>query len=548
MDKSAWVVMRASEDRQILADALASGGLAVRAIDNLDTAFEALAADCPLLVIFEGCDWQRGHQLLQAACDSGRQRRFPCIVAARDLTLAMIEKWLEAGAADYVTLPTTRQLARARIVSVLSLEQQCRKTAEAEHRAECALRLKQEFLRNLSHELRTPLTAVRGTVDALLNDGDLKSAPATRLEMLRLLDSNVDAFTARTDSLMQLAQLDAGCLEISLRPAMTLELLAAARDQLQRQAVVKGLQYSIAFHGPVPKTIQTDSLRFKQVLHEVIHNALKFTSHGSIHVECRLLANHCPTLWQVDVIDTGTGMTCEELRRLFHPFTQADTSATRQFGGLGIGLTITKRLLNMLGGDIHIQSTPGQGTTVSLTLETGPLDGVATLSPEAALALLEGPAKSSPTPPSTHEPTRLAGRILLAEDSPDSQQLISFLLRRAGAEVTTVDDGQHAFDAAIESVSNGSPFDLILMDMQMPILDGYRATELLRSRGYTYPIVALTAHSQPGERESCLAAGCDDYFTKPIDRKSLLSLASAYCRGSEGNSPRLPSLQSQPVA
>jgi CheY-like chemotaxis protein len=232
------------------------------------------------------------------------------------------------------------------------------------------------------------------------------------------------------------------------------------------------------------------------------------------------------------VIDTGIGMSGEQIALLFQPFTQADASTSRRFGGSGLGLTISKRLANLLGGDIRVQSQPGHASTFSLTIDPGPLDGVPMLVDPAEAALESvGRRKASHT-----KTPRLNGRVLLAEDGPDNQRLIAFLLRKAGAKVTIAENGQAAIDAVVAATSSSDetgsecaePFDVILMDMQMPVLDGYAATQQLRSMGYGGPIIALTAHAMIQDRQKCLDAGCDDYLPKPVDRSNLLETVSRH--------------------
>jgi len=227
-----------------------------------------------------------------------------------------------------------------------------------------------------------------------------------------------------------------------------------------------------------------------------------------------------------DIVDTGIGMTHEQIERIFRPFSQADTSTSRRFGGSGLGLTISKRLAEKLGGDIAVETSPGVGSRFSVTIETGSLEGVAMLhsSPEATIDQAESKT--------TKHTTELNYRLLLVEDGIDNQRLISFLLRKVGAEVTIAENGQLGFEAAMAAEAEGCPFDVILMDMQMPVLDGYSATRKLRSHGYEKPIIALTAHAMSSDREKCLAAGCDDYTTKPIHRAVLLELIACHARES----------------
>ncbi len=199
---------------------------------------------------------------------------------------------------------------------------------------------------------------------------------------------------------------------------------------------------------------------------------------------------------------------------LFQPFSQVDMSTRRRFGGTGLGLAISRRLAVMLGGDITVSSVPGKGSRFSITIDTGPLDGI---------KLVDRPSQvAQPSSPDSIENINLNCRILLAEDGPDNQRLIAFILRKAGAEVALAENGQEALDLALEAQQENRPFDVVLMDMQMPIMDGYQATRNLRNAGYTKSIVALTAQAMLGDYKRCINAGCDGYLTKPINRSELL--------------------------
>jgi CheY-like chemotaxis protein len=214
-------------------------------------------------------------------------------------------------------------------------------------------------------------------------------------------------------------------------------------------------------------------------------------------------------------------LTDEQIADLFKPFSQADATTTRRFGGTGLGLAISKRLSRELAGDIVVTSTPGKGSTFSRSVATGPLHEVNLLAHTT-----EGQLPASSRTEVACATTRLDCRVLLAEDGPDNQRLISFLLRKAVATVVVADNGQVAYDAALAAQGAGNPFDVILMDMQMPVMDGYEATSRLRAAGYTRPIVAFTAHAMSTDREKCLRVGCDDYFTKPVDRAKLIQMVA----------------------
>jgi CheY-like chemotaxis protein len=298
------------------------------------------------------------------------------------------------------------------------------------------------------------------------------------------------------------------------------------------RADAKGLSFKLQYNGETPATIQSDHTRLRQILINLIGNAIKFTETGSVHLVTRLIDDGDEPYLQFDVIDTGRGMTEEQKSKLFQPFMQADTSTTRKFGGTGLGLTISKRFAELLGGDITVAATEmGVGSTFRATVTTGPLDDVRMLDDSMSATVVADTANKV----TQVFPSSLQGcRILLAEDGPDNQQLISFILKKAGADVTIVENGQIAIDKVREARITGASFDVILMDMQMPVLDGYGATRQLRQEDYTGPIIALTAHAMAEDRQKCIDAGCDDYSTKPIDRTKLIAMIKSVLPKSRG--------------
>lgn len=251
---------------------------------------------------------------------------------------------------------------------------------------------------------------------------------------------------------------------------------------------------------------------------------IKFTEVGKVQVVAHLLdaESEEPRL-QIEVTDSGIGISKQHMSRLFQPFSQGDSSSTRKHGGTGLGLAISKRLAQKLGGDIRVKSNVGEGCTFTVTVTTGPLD-------RTELVVATADAFPAASPRSVPQAAASIGdcRVLLAEDGPDNQRLIAFLLRKTGAEVVVVDNGRSACNLALSAQDEGLPFDVILMDMQMPVMDGYDATSELRKKGYAGPIIALTAHAMSTDRDKCLQTGCDDYMTKPIDRERLTTLIGHY--------------------
>ena len=250
----------------------------------------------------------------------------------------------------------------------------------------------------------------------------------------------------------------------------------------------------------------------KQVLINLIGNAIKFTEAGSVELQVEFDTEARRVAFTV--ADTGIGMTREQAARVLEPFQQADTSTTRRFGGTGLGITISRRLAELMGGVVEIVETaPGVGTKIRFMFPVE-LDANSNRAFAGKTPIATGP-----------QPTlALRGRILLAEDGADNQRLIRMLLTRAGAEVDVVENGAQAFEAVQAADARGRPYHLVLMDMQMPQMDGYTATRKLRAAGQSLPVVALTAHAMAGDREKCLSAGCDDYATKPVQRAPLLRM------------------------
>jgi two-component system, sensor histidine kinase and response regulator len=386
---------------------------------------------------------------------------------------------------------------------------------------------KSEFLANMSHEIRTPMTAILGYGDLIGEGcpGQCTYGGGELREALGTIRRNGKHLLEIINDILDLSKIEAEKIVVEQIACSPHEIVAEVASLVRVRAEAKQLAFHLEFSGRIPETVQTDPLRVRQILINLLGNAIKFTESGSVRLRTRLSAEEGPPQLQFDVIDTGTGMTPAQIARIFQPFSQADTSTTRRFGGTGLGLTISRRLARLLGGDVLlVESQTGRGTHFRATLLAGPLEGVRMIEgasiTEAFLAQPQTASKT-PSPAAPHQP--LNGlRILLAEDGPDNQRLIAYVLMKAGANVTVVENGKLAVEATLAARDQNTPFNVILMDMQMPEMDGYEAASLLRRKGYTGPIVALTAHAMASARQGCLNAGCDDYASKPIDREQLL--------------------------
>ncbi len=374
---------------------------------------------------------------------------------------------------------------------------------------------KSAFLANMSHEIRTPMTAILGFTELLLDDSQTE---AQRREHLRTITANGNHLLSLINDILDLSKIEAGKMTLELIGCSPLDILRQVEAMMNLRAKEKGLALRLEPVFPLPRAILTDPGRLRQILVNFAGNAIKFTESGSVRLA--ILYDEARGELRFAVGDTGIGMSGEVLAKLFQPFTQADESTARRFGGTGLGLTISRRLAEMLGGRIDVASEPGKGTTFTLLLPVGRISAAKLIF--ESVAPQPAPSGGSAALPSASPATSLAGlRILVAEDGPDNQRLIKHILEKAGAEVTMVADGRAAL-AAI-SARGAPPFDVALLDMQMPEMDGYEAARALRRQGCDLPIVALTAHAMTGDREKCLEAGCDDFATKPLDRPLLLA-------------------------
>jgi signal transduction histidine kinase/CheY-like chemotaxis protein/HPt (histidine-containing phosphotransfer) domain-containing protein len=386
----------------------------------------------------------------------------------------------------------------------------------ARDKADEANRAKTSFLANMSHEIRTPMNAILGYADLMLTPSQTMS---DRINCLQVVRRNARHLMDLINDILDISKIEAEKMTVEKIDCDIAQITAEVASMLRPEAIGKHLMLAVEFDGSIPAHIQTDPLRLKQVLMNLTGNAIKFTEHGEVRLKVSVEQFPGGSLARFDVSDTGIGLKPQQIRRLFQPFVQADDSMTRKYGGTGLGLVISKRLAIYMGGDLSVESEAGKGSMFSFWVDGGSLEGVTMRQGlcESMLALDQmAPAE---------EQIIVDGRILLAEDGMDNQQLLSLYLTAAGAEVVIANNGRVALDLV-----RSQKFDLVLMDMQMPELDGYAATSELRRLGYDLPIIAITAHAMAGDRARCLEIGCTDYITKPVDKELFLRTVSSYLR------------------
>ena len=367
-------------------------------------------------------------------------------------------------------------------------------------------RRKDEFLANMSHEIRSPLTGIMGYADILLT----KAKDPEDIHCLNTIKECGDHLVEIVNDVLDLAKIEAGKLVLDIRSVSVHSILREVQNLMDVRAGQKKLPLSLRYEGPLPGSIRTDRTRLRQILINLVSNAIKFTERGRVEMVARLAGDES---FEVEVIDTGIGIAPEHQQNLFRPFSQVDATSTREHGGTGLGLAITKRLVEMLGGAISCKSEPGRGSVFRVTLPVG--------SEEAAGSRKGSFFARGEVRPKDHSLENR--RVLVVDDRNEICQLISHYIREAGGRAEAAPSGQSAL-AALEAAAASEPFDAMILDIHMPGMDGYQVARTLRARGYPTPIIAVTADAMIGDRDKCLEAGCDDYLTKPIDRQTLLEL------------------------
>ena len=390
---------------------------------------------------------------------------------------------------------------------------------EARVAAQTATEMKSQFLANMSHEIRTPLTAVIGYADTMLEQN---VSEEDRNHTARRILNNGKHLLHVINDVLDISKIEAGQLSMEMLSISQLKLIMDVEWLIGSAIREEGLDFNVIYEFPLPEHIETDPTRLKQVLLNLLGNARKFTSEGSISLIVRYLEDKKQMCYEVS--DTGIGMTPEEQSKLFKAFSQADESTTRQFGGTGLGLCISRQLAQMLGGDLKCESVKGRGSRFTVTIDANVTSETRFIDSLDESTTQQDFLKHREVP-------SLAGDVLLAEDNPDNQRLISMYIRNTGAEVEVVGNGQEAVEHAV-----ARQYDLIIMDMQMPVMGGAEAVKWLRDIGNRTPIAMLTANAMKEEKDRCVGLGASEFLTKPIDKQAFYNVLERYLNASgEGN-------------
>ena len=405
------------------------------------------------------------------------------------------------------------------------LEEQTARANDMAQQANLANVAKSEFLANMSHEIRTPLTAILGYADILRDERSIQSDEVRGMAAVETIRRAGEHLLGVINDILDLSKIEAGKVVVE-RIETSLPVVLSEVDSLMRsRAAAKGVLLRTAFVTPVPDRIYSDPTRLRQILMNLIGNAAKFTDAGRIDVRASVVSKDDREILRIEIEDTGIGMTDEQSRNLFQPFTQADASVTRRHGGTGLGLTICRRLAELMDGDVRLDFSESRcGSQFALELPLYLVEGATLVESLAYVSNGQAVRLSG----AHGRMAVLEGRILLAEDGEDNQRLLAYHLRKAGAHVAVVANGVSALRAIYDADERNEPFDLLLTDMQMPEMDGYTLARTIRSSGSTMPIIAVTAHAMAEDRQRCLDAGCNDYTSKPIDREELIEMCQKW--------------------
>jgi PAS domain S-box-containing protein len=424
------------------------------------------------------------------------------VLDGRKCNVGIFTDVTERKQAEETLLNTNRQL-----------EEATAKANEMTAQAEAANEAKSQFLANMSHEIRTPLNAIIGFSEVLMEE----ELTEEQKDYVGLVYNSGKHLLHLINDILDLSKIEAGKMNIEMKQCSLGQFIANIESMMQPFATEKGLKFEIREKGDLPANIVTDATRLQQCLINLMNNAIKFTEQGHIYVNISLEHKDSKPRIRFEVEDTGIGISPEFQQKIFESFVQEDGSTSRKYGGTGLGLAITRKLTELLGGELTLTSEKGKGSVFSLVIPAGV---------DLATQPLLNRQKFSDhisTDMNKAKHARFSGSVLVAEDVESNQMLMKFLLERMGLKITIAENGIEAVNKAL-----GQEFDLIFMDIQMPEVNGYEATRTLRSKGIKTPIIALTAGAMEGDNEKCIEAGCDDYLPKPVVHSKLIEVLNKY--------------------